>query len=162
MIDPDALSERVTNVGLQEGKKRMTVPMNLGSDLLTLAVFAFQSSKTLYQAFENFQDNGRTAREFKEELTALCEVLHSLQERVEQNDTRLSALKLPLLSCGKVCEEFAAAVSKNTAQSNGSRTSFRDWARLSYMEKDITGIRSLMTGYKSTFIIALGNAKMYV
>ncbi len=138
----------------------MADPISLGSGLLTLVVFALQSSKTLYQAFESFQNHGRTVRELKEELMALNEVLQSLQATVDQTDTRLSALKLPLLSCGKACAEFAAVIARCTLHYNGSRKSFRDWARLSYMGKDIVGFRSLMAGYKSTITIALGDANM--
>lgn len=138
----------------------MADPISLGSGLLALVVFALQSSKTLYQTFDSFQNNGITVRELKQELTSLNDVLQSLQETVNQDDTNLSALKLPLHACGKACTEFAAVVAKCTVHSNGSRTSFRDWARLSYMGKDIAEFRRLMAGYKSTIAIALGDANM--
>jgi hypothetical protein len=140
----------------------MADPISLSSGLLTLVVFAFQSGKTLYQTFESIQNNARTVRELKDELIALNDVLKSLEETVQQTETKLSALKLPLLSCGKACEEFALVVAKCTAHSNGSRISFRDWARLNYMGKDIAGFRSLIAGYKSTIMIALADANMYV
>jgi hypothetical protein len=138
----------------------MADPISLTSGLLALVVFALQSSKTLYQTFESFQNSGRNVRELKEELAALNNVLQTLQETVNQNDTKLSALKLPLLSCGKACTEFTAVVRKCTAHSTGSRPSFRDWAKMNYLGKDIAGFRSLMAGYKSTITIALGDANM--
>jgi Fungal N-terminal domain of STAND proteins len=140
--------------------QEMADPISLASGLLALAVFALQSSKTLYQTFESFQNSGRNVRGLKQELAALNDVLQTLQETVNQNDTKLSALKLPLLSCGKACAEFTVVVAKCTAHSNGSRSSFRDWARLTYMGKDIAGFTSLMAGYKSTITIALGDANM--
>lgn len=138
----------------------MADPISLSSGVLALALFAFQSSKTLYQAFGSFQNYGRNIRDLKEELQALNEVLQSLEETLKNNADRLSALKRPLFSCGRACEEFAPMVARCTAHSNKSRTSVRDWAKLSYMGKDIAGFRNLMAGYKSTIAIALGDANM--
>jgi hypothetical protein len=140
----------------------MADPISLTSGLLTLVVFAFQSGKTLYQAFESIQNSPRTVRELRDELKALNDVLSSLEETVKQTETKLSALELPLLSCGKACEEFALVVAKCTTHSDGSRRSFRDWAKLNYMGKDIAQFRNLIAGYKSTIMIALGDANMYV
>jgi Fungal N-terminal domain of STAND proteins len=125
---------------------------------LTLVVSALQSSKSLYQAFDSLQYNGRTVRELKEELVALNEVLQLLQETVNRTDTGLSALELPLSSCAEACAEFAVVVARCTTER--SRSSFRDWARLSYLGKDIAGFRLLVAGYKSTITIALADANM--
>lgn len=38
----------------------------------------------------------------------------------------------------------------------GSRTSFRDWAKLRYMGDDIDGFRRLLAGYKLTIIRCCG------
>jgi hypothetical protein len=162
MIDSDAFPERVTNVGPQEGNNRIGDPISLGSGLLTLVIFAFQSSKTLTEALEGIQNNSRAVRELKEELNALDVVLKSLEGSVQQTETSLSSLELPLLSCGKACEEFTSVIIKYTTHPDGSSTSVRDWARLNFMRKDIDGFRSLIAGYKSTIAIALADANMYV
>jgi hypothetical protein len=161
-IDSDAFPERVTNMGQQEDKNRIGDPISLGSGLLTLVVFAFQSSNTLCEAFKTIRNNPRAVRELKEELDALNMVLKYLEERAKQTETTLSGLNLPLLSCGKACEEFTSVVTKYMTRSEGSRTSVRDWARLSLKGDDIDGFRSLIAGYKSTFTIALADANMYV
>lgn len=138
----------------------MADPLSTASALLTLVVFAFQSSTTLYQVVESFQTNKKTIRELKEELEALTEVLKSLQEAVADSDVDFTALKLPLLRCGKACKDFEAVIIKCTAHSGGARTSFRDWAKLQYMGDDIDGFRNMLAGYKSTINIALGDANM--
>lgn len=135
-------------------------PISLSSGLLTLVVFAFQSSKVLYDIVDSFQSNKKTVRGLKEELEALNEALQSLQELLTRTDVDLSALKKPLLRCGKACKDFEAVILKCTANSKGDRTSFRDWARLQYMGSDIDGFRDMLAGYKSTIIIALGDANM--
>ena len=138
----------------------MADPVSMASGVLTLVVFAFQSSKILYQTVSSFQSNMRTVRELKEELEALDVVLKSLQETAASTNADLSALGLPLRQCGKACIDFEAIIVQCTAHSGGPRTSFRDWAKLKYMGEDIVGFKNMLAGYKSTIIIALGDANM--
>ncbi len=140
----------------------MAEPIGIAFGLLSLVAFAFQSSVSLYRVIESFQNNKRVILELKEELEAIDEVLQSLQQATANNVTDLPALKLPLLRCGQACNHFEAVIVKCTAHSCGSRTSFRDWAKLKYMGDDIVGFKNMLAGYKSTISIALGNANLYV
>jgi len=136
-------------------------PIGLASGLLTLATFAFQSSITLYKTVQSFQFHPKCVRDLKEELEALSGVLSSLTETVSATtDVDLSALDFPLLRCGNACKEFEEEIIKFSSRSGGSRTSFRDWAKLRYMRDDIDGFRHLLAGYKSTIIIALTDANL--
>ena len=139
---------------------QMADPLSTASGLLTLVVFAFQSTQLLYKAVASFQSNHRIIRELREELEALDGVLESLRETATKTDADFTSLKLPLLRCGKACTDFEAVVVKCTAHSDGPRTSFRDWAKLRYMGDDIVGFKNMLAGYKSTIIIALGDANM--
>jgi hypothetical protein len=138
----------------------MADPISTASGILTLVVFAFKSSKLLYDAVSSFQSNQRTVRELREELEALDGVLESLQDTATKTDADLTTLELPLLRCGKACKDFEAVITKCTARSGGPRTSFRDWAKLKYMGDDMAGFKNMLAGYKSTIIIALGNTNM--
>lgn len=138
----------------------MTDPVSAASGILTLVVFAFQSSKILYETISSFQSSQRTIRELKEGLVALNEVLESLQQTVATTDVDFSSLELPLRRCGKACEDFNNVIDQCTKHSGGSRTSFRDWAKLKYMGNDITGFKNMLASYKSTIIIALGDANV--
>lgn len=140
----------------------MAEPIGITSGLVALATFAFQSSLSLYQAIANFQSNKRTVRELKEELEALEAVLRSLQVATTDNTVDLPALKLPLLRCGQACREFEALIAKCTTHSDGSKTSIRDWAKLTYMGDDIVGFKNMLAGYKATICIALGDANLYI
>src|SRR5207248_7465132 len=111
---------------------------------------------------DSSQSNKRIIRDLKEELDALDAVLQSLRQATANKVIALPALKLPLLRCGQACQEFEAVIVKCTAHSNGSRTSFRDWAKLTYMGDDILGFKNMIAGYKSTISIALGDANLYV
>lgn len=140
----------------------MAEPISLASGVLTLATFAFRSSVSLFQVIGSFQNNQRTIRELKEELEALNLVLLSLQDAAASNGAGLRGLNLPLLRCGKACKDFEAVIIRCTTHSDGSRASFRDWAKLKYMGDDIAGFRDMLAGYKSTISIALGVAKLSV
>jgi hypothetical protein len=103
----------------------------------------------------------RRVLDLTEELQALSEVLGLFTEIVNTNsDTDLSALKLPLLRCGNICKDFEKELLKCSSRSSGSRTSFRDWARVRYMGDDIDGFRRLLAGYKLTINVALTDANL--
>jgi hypothetical protein len=138
----------------------MADPLSTASGILTLVVFAAQSSQLLYQAVSSFRSNQRTIRELKEELEALNEVLQSLHSTATDTDVDVTALELPLLRCGKACRDFEVVIAKCTSHSGGPRTSFRDWAKLKYMGEDVVGFKNMISQYKSTIIIALGAANL--
>jgi hypothetical protein len=140
----------------------MTGPIGITSRLSALASFAFQSSLSLCQVVESFQSNKRIVRELREELAALNGVLQSLQEATANNVIDLLALRLPLLLCGQACREFEAVIVNYTAHSGGSRTSFQDWAKLTYMGDDMLGFKNMLGEYKSTISITLADANLYV
>ena len=139
----------------------MAEAIGVASGLLALSVFAFQSSVTLYQTVQGFQFHPKRVRDLLEELEALSGVLGSLNETVKATtDIDLSTLELPLRRCGNSCRDFEQEIMKCSSRSGGSRTSFRDWAKLRYMGDDIDGFKQLLAGYKSTIIIALTDANL--
>jgi hypothetical protein len=84
----------------------MAEAIGIASGLLTLAGFAFQSTKLLYETINSFRSSKRTIRELKYELGDLMVVLASLEEVVNNADPIFNSLKAPLFRCGKACEEF--------------------------------------------------------
>jgi len=138
----------------------MADPISVTSAFLTLVGFALQSSTALYQTVRSFQTSRRSIRELKEELEALSGVLQSLNDVAETTDADFTALKLHLLQCSKTCTDFEALIVKCTQHSGGARSSFRDWAKLKYMGDDITAFKNMLSVYKSTIIIALGDANL--
>lgn len=139
----------------------MAEPIGLASGLLTVATFAFQSSITLYKTVQSFQNHPKIVRNLEEELEALSGVLDSLIQTVKATtDVDLSALDFPLRRCGNACKDFEQEIMKCSSRSGGSRTSFRDWAKLTYMGDDIAAFGLLLAGYKSTIIIALTDVNL--
>lgn len=140
----------------------MADPISIASGALALAIFAFQSSVSLYQTITSFQNKKKDIRELKEELEALGDVIQSLQQIASTDEVQFEALRLPLLRCGKACKDFEEIIVNCTKRSSESRTSFRDWAKLKYMGDDIAGFKNMLTGYKSTISIAIGDVNLYV
>ena len=140
----------------------MAEAIGLASGLVALTIFAFQSSVSLHQVVDSFQNKKKIIRELKEELETLSVVLQSLQRAAAHNSEDLSGLNLPLFRCGKACKDFEEIIIKCTTHSDGLRTSFRDWSKLKYMGDDIAGFKDMLAGYKSTVNIALAGANLYV
>ncbi|KAJ6260665.1 hypothetical protein Dda_4892 [Drechslerella dactyloides] len=137
----------------------MADPISLTSGLIAITVFTLQASRTLFATVSSFKGTKRVLRELNEELVALEGVLVSLQDTINGSNADLTALELPLLRCGKACEEFDMIIRKCMSNSGGARA-IRDWAKVQYMGEDITGFRVLLAGYKSTITIAICDANM--
>ena len=137
--------------------------IGLASGLLALSTFALQSSITLYETVKSFQSYQQRIHDFLDEIGALGGVLTSLTETINgTSGVDFSALKAPLLRWGNVCKDFEQEILRCSSRSGGSRTSFRDWAKLRYMGEDIDGFRRLLAGYKLTICVALTDANLYV
>lgn len=139
----------------------MAEAIGVASGLLTFATVAFQSSVALYQTLKSIQYHPKHVRDLQDELSDLTAVLRSLADTVKSTtDIDFSALTLPLLRCGNACREFEQEIVKCSSRSGGTRTSFRDWAKLRYMGEDINGFRQQISSYKSTINISLVDANL--
>jgi hypothetical protein len=142
----------------------MAEAIGLASSLVALAGFAFQASKSLYQVLESFKLKASNPLKGLfvnfHELDALNQVIEELQKVAVDHGKDLSTLKLPLLRCGKTCEEFEDAIEKCAPRSDVQRPRIIEWARLQYMGGDISNLKATLSGYKATISIALGGATL--
>ncbi|KAF9250404.1 hypothetical protein LCP9604111_3306 [Penicillium roqueforti] len=139
----------------------MAEAIGLASGVLALATFAFRCSVSLYETVNGFRSHPKRVRDLLAELEALSAVLAPLVDLVKSNfSVDLSCLDLPLLRCGNVCQEFQQEILKCASRSDSTGTSFRDWARLTYMGNNIVDFRDLLAGYKATINIALTDVNL--
>ncbi|KAH7061973.1 hypothetical protein BKA63DRAFT_527183 [Paraphoma chrysanthemicola] len=138
----------------------MADPISIASGILTLVTFSLKASTSLFQTVRSYNSHARNVRDLRDELEALTLVLTSLNEAAERGEVDFATLKLPLCRCGNACKDFEAIIVKTTQHSNGSKNSFRDWAKLKYMGDDIVGFKNMITGYKSIITIALCDANL--
>jgi len=138
----------------------MADPLSISAGVLALVTFAFNSSVTLYTTIRSFQSQDKNARALKNELGDLTSVLEALLETITNNSNLdFTPLKLPVLRCGKACEEYGQLIARCTKHAKG-RPSLRDWATQKYLQGDITDFKDMLAGYKATINIALANANM--
>jgi hypothetical protein len=138
----------------------MAEAIGIASGLLTVAGFALKSTQLLCETVRSFQSSKREVRQLREGLEDLTGVLGSLQDLSTEDNPALSALKRPLLRCGRACQDFMAVIVKCAPHANEDRRRFRDWAKLTYMGDDIEKFKYMLEGYKSTICIALADANL--
>ena len=139
----------------------MADPLSVVSGLLAVVTATIQSSKVLYQTVQSFRDHPRSVRQLKDELDALAGVLHCLEDSAGREPSILIPLRLPLERCTEACADFRKLIVRCTRHSGEEgTTSFRDWARLRYMDNDINGFTAMLAGYKATIAIALADANL--
>jgi hypothetical protein len=138
----------------------MADPLSVASGLIAIVTGACQASVALYKTVESFKNHPRKVRQLKEELEALTIVLESLRMVVVHDASTMASLELPLKRCEEACVDFRRVMIKCTSDTGDSKTSFKDWARLSYMQGDIGSFTNMLAGYKSTITIALGDANL--
>ncbi|SPJ89680.1 uncharacterized protein FTOL_13041 [Fusarium torulosum] len=121
--------------------------LSVASGVLALVTFAFQSSTILFKTVRSFKTQDANARALKTELSDLTGVLQSLLETVTNHpEINFDSLELPLLRCGKTCEEYGKLIARCTRHSNGTRPSFRDWIGQQYLKGDITDFKDMLAG----------------
>jgi hypothetical protein len=138
----------------------MAEVIGITSGLLALAGFGVKSSQLLIQTLHSFQSSKKNVRELKTELESLVKVLQSVQEACRETDAGYPALKLPVLECGKACEEFNAYITKLAPRSDQDRLSFRDWANITLRGDSIDAFKNKLAANRSTMTIALADANL--
>lgn len=136
-------------------------PLSVASGVIAIVTATLQSSKLLYETIQNFRNHQNAVSDVIRELESLETVLQSLQDHVRTDDRAFLPLKFPLLQCRQACTDFQTLVEQNSRRSRDkARTSFRDWAKLMYMNGDIVSFKELLAGYKATITIALADANL--
>ncbi|KAJ3530994.1 hypothetical protein NM208_g9076 [Fusarium decemcellulare] len=135
-------------------------PLSVTSGLIAIVTATVQASIVLHKTVQSFRNHQITVERLTRELADLTSVLQSLAYHVEVDEKPFLPLKFPLHQCRQACTDFKQLIDKSTRHSGNQRTSFRDWARLSYMSSDVTGFTEMLAGYKSTINIALADATL--
>ncbi|KAK0368123.1 hypothetical protein CLIM01_14516 [Colletotrichum limetticola] len=139
----------------------MAEALGIASALIAIVTATIQTSQTLYSTIQSFRSHQRTVQQLLDELSALKEVLQSLETHIQiEDDATLASLKTPLLQCRRACADFDTLMIECSKYSGRPRSSFRGWVKVRYMESDIHGFTSMLAGYKSTIAIALGDANL--
>lgn len=125
--------------------------------MLAIVTAAIQSTKSLYETVNRFQNRDKTLRRLENELQDLVSVLEALAEAIMIDTSALALLQRPVDRCSQVCREFEASMNDFKHR---SKTTFLDWAKLEFMKGDINDFMDAVAGYKATISVGLGTITM--
>ncbi|OJJ33443.1 hypothetical protein ASPWEDRAFT_30519 [Aspergillus wentii DTO 134E9] len=133
----------------------MAEAIGLASSILGLAVFAYDTSKSLYEAISSYKSQRKTIRDLQTDISSLVTILESIQTqaRDSQDDKRLKPLQQPLECCLETCQEMRKALDMCTKHSGEGQNSIQDWLKMRYHEKSFEDMKQRLASYKSTLSI---------
>ncbi|KAJ4383784.1 hypothetical protein N0V86_000627 [Didymella sp. IMI 355093] len=134
----------------------MAEAVGLASGLLTLVVFTFDASKSLYEAVSSFKSQRQTIKDVLADLDALATVLATIREQAQHpaKAAKLELLRQPLECCAITCKEMREMLNVCSAHSGDRQSSVRDWLKMRYREKSFDDIKKRLSSYKTTLVVA--------
>ena len=140
----------------------MAEAVGLASSLLALTIFAYDTSKSLYEAVSSFKSQRKTIKDVEDDLLSLVTVLGSIREQAQcaQEVEILEPLRQPLNCCATVCGEMREMLDACTTHSKEGRDSVRDWLKMQYRGKSFEDMKQRLASYKSTLSIAFESINM--
>jgi Fungal N-terminal domain of STAND proteins len=133
------------------------------SSILALTMFAFESSKSLYEAVSNFKSQRKTVQDVQTDLGSFITVLDLIRQQTQgsKDDDKFEPLRHPLQCCQAICQEMQKTLNICTRHTKDGRDSVRDWLNMQYREKSFADMKQRLTSYKSTLSIAFASINMY-
>lgn len=140
----------------------MAEAVGLASGLLTLTIFAYDASKSLYNAVSSFKSQRKTIKNVLADLDSLVTVLEKINEQAQRSQEveRLEPLREPLNCCATTCHEMHEMLDACTTHSKEGRDSIRDWLNMRYHEKSFEDMKKRLASFKSTLSIAFESINM--
>ncbi|KUL81740.1 hypothetical protein ZTR_09838 [Talaromyces verruculosus] len=121
---------------------------------MTLTSATLQSVKGLYDKIRSYRDYPETVEHLETELYGLLVALRKV-EKLDLDETTATELKPILKACDKACSVLRQAIEKCTSQSGGKERHFGDWAKLEFLDGNITMAKETLAGYKATIAIII-------
>lgn len=140
----------------------MAEAVGLASAILGLTIFAYDTSKSLYEAVSSFRTQRKTVKDLQDELNSLTTILGSIRTYAggSEEAQRLEPLRKPLECCLTICQEMHETLEACTKHSAEGRNSVRDWLNMRYHGKSFEDIRKRLNIYKSTLSITFASINM--
>ena len=140
----------------------MATGIGEASALLALIVFAYDTSKSLYEEVSSFKSQRKTIKDVLADLDSLNTVLETIRGQAQQLQKVeiLEPLRGPLKCCTATCQEMRETLDICITHSKESRNSIRDWLNIRYKEKTFEDVKKRLTSYKSTLTIAFESINM--
>ena len=137
----------------------MADPMSITASLLAVTTAAVQSTKSLYETVKRIEGRNTSLRKLQDELRDLIDILDSLAQVTNAEQSVLTSLQGPIERYNQVCREFEQSIEVFAGK---SMPGFRDWTKMEFMRGDMNEFIDTIAGYKSTFSVGLGTITMLV
>lgn len=131
----------------------MADPLSITASSLAVITAAVETTKSLCATVKRFKDRDKTLRRLQDEVGDLANILESLEQVINADESMVILLQGPVKRCSQVCHEFEQSM---VAFSAKSKTGFRDWAKMEFMRGDINEFIDTVAGYKSTISVGIG------
>ena len=140
----------------------MAEAVGLSSGLLTLIIFAYNTSKSLYEAVSSFKSKRRTIQDILADLDSHVNLLEKIREQAQNSEEieKFEPLREPLNCCAITCREMLEMLDACTTHSQDGRASVRDWLNMRYHEKCFEDMKKRLASFKSTLSIAFESINM--
>jgi hypothetical protein len=142
---------------------KMAEAIGAASSILALTIFAYNTSKSLYEAVSSFRSQRRTIQDVQTDLGSLVAVLGLIREQAQgsEDDTKFEPLRQPVQCCTTTCQDMQEMLNECTKHAKDGRDSIRDWLNMQYHEKSFQDMKQRLASYKSTLSIAFASINMY-
>jgi hypothetical protein len=140
----------------------MAEAIGLASGLVTLIIFTYETSKSLYEVVSSFKSQRKTITDVLADLDSLVTVLTTIREQAQRSQAveRLEPLREPLNCCATTCQEMHEMLDVCAKNSKERRGSVRNWLEMQYHEKSFEDMKKRLASYKSTLTIAFESINM--
>lgn len=125
--------------------------------ILSLIVFAYDTSKSLYETVSSFKSQRKTVKDLQADLSSLVSTLDVIRGLAQGNQQlpRLEPLQQPLECCLTTCQEMREMLDVCTKHNQEERNSVRDWLSMQFHGKSLEDMKQRLASYKSTLSITL-------
>lgn len=131
----------------------MADPLSVTASVLAVVTAAAQATKLLYETVKRYKGRDKTLGRLQEELKDMGNILDSLTQVADIDESLWKLLQNPVDRCSQVCCEFEQSMEMFGGK---SKTGFRDWTKMEFMRGDINEFIDRIAGYKSTIAVGLG------
>ena len=142
---------------------KMAEAIGAASSVLALTIFAYNTSKSLYEAVSSFRSQRRTIQDVQTDLGSLVAVLGLVREQAQgsEADMKFEPLRQPVQCCTTTCQEMREMLDECTKHAKDGWDSVRDWLNMQYRERSFQDMKQRLASYKSTPSIAFASINMY-
>ncbi|KAK5215126.1 hypothetical protein LTR96_011229 [Exophiala xenobiotica] len=126
------------------------------ASVLALAIFAYDTSKSLYEAVSSFKSQRKAIQDLQADLGALVTVLDLIGQQIRgsNEEHKFEPLRQPIRCCTSTCEDMQEMLNTCTRHTKDDHDSMRDWLKMQFHGKNFADMKQRLASYKSTLSIA--------